>query len=68
MQLYSVISAKEINQPGRLELVIDAEIDGVRDNYGYGYDPNDANGLAPAIKAYLDEHPITPDPYTPPSE
>jgi len=68
MQLYSVISAKEITQPGRLELVIDAEIGGVRDHYPYGFDPDDPYGLAPAIKAYLDEHPITPDPYTPPSE
>ena len=68
MQLYSVVSAKEINQPGRLELVIDAEIDGVRDHYSYGYDPNDPYGLSPAIKTYLDEHPVTPSPFVAPGQ
>lgn len=66
MELHDIISAVQSNVPGRLDLVIDATIEGERGNYPYTYAPGDTYGLAPLIAQYLSDHPDLPISNAPP--
>jgi hypothetical protein len=65
MKLHNIISATATQSPTQLDLVIDAEIDGVRAEYPYTYDEADPYGLAPDIAEYLQATPIDVKPYIP---
>ncbi len=66
MELFSVVSARETQYPGVLDLVIDAEIDGVRREYPFTLDPADVHGLAPLALQFIQSNPVTVDAYVGP--
>lgn len=67
MILYDIISAQQSAYPTVLDLIIDAEIRGVRDHYPFSYDPLDDDGLTPEIENFFFDHPDFPiSPYVPP--
>jgi len=65
MKLYAIISATATQSPTVFDLVIDAEVDGVRAEYPNTYDEADPHGLAPDIAKYLQTEHVTVQPYVP---
>lgn len=68
MKLFGIVSATATLSPTMFELVIDAEIDGVRAEYPYTFDATDPHGLAPHIGEHLKLNPIELLPYVSPPE
>jgi hypothetical protein len=59
MILHNILSARRCDYASspRLHLLIDATLAGERDEFPFVFDPDDNEGLSPAVKQWLADHP-----------